>query len=129
MVIRPLEIRYIGKTVELSPLKPPARISQLQVRHDSISQQIADLERRLTDLRYIRDNQYWQRREPSFDNPGFDLIGVKFQRDNGFTARIYLDHAIDRGILGSKPVEDTFRWPDEIVTENQPDWACKALAF
>ena len=46
--------------------------------------------------RYIRDHQYWQR------NSEFDLIGVKFERDNGFTARIYLDHAIDKRLQGDR---------------------------
>lgn len=46
--------------------------------------------------RYIRDHQYWQR------NSEFDLIGVKFKRDNGFTAPIYLDHAIDKRLQGDR---------------------------
>lgn len=68
-----------------------------------VQQKLADCEARVAELvldamryRFIRDNQCWQRTEPYYDEPGYDLIGVKFERDNGFTAKAYLDFAIDK---------------------------------
>jgi|AntRauTorcE11898_2_1112593.scaffolds.fasta_scaffold10989_2 hypothetical protein len=56
---------------------------------------------------YIRDHQYWQRSRE------FDLIGLRFENDNGFTALVYLDYAIDNLLRGAKPFVEPdldFEW-------------------
>lgn len=77
-------------------------VCRLQLQLDAALVRANEAEADALRYRYIRDNQYWQRREPRYDDPGFDLIGVKFEKDNGFTARIYLDHAIDQRIKAAR---------------------------
>lgn len=66
---------------------------------DRLTQRGAELEKDARRYQFIRDNQYWHRKEPKFDEPGFDLIGVKFEQDSRFTAKVWLDHAIDQRLL------------------------------
>jgi len=72
------------------------RCNDLRARLEQAETRMAELVLDAMRYRFIRDNQCWQRTEPYYDEPGYDLIGVKFERDNGFTAKAYLDFAIDK---------------------------------
>lgn len=69
------------------------------VRADALGQaqaRVAELERDAARYQYIRANQYWTRSEGNDIDPGFSCVGTKFDYSDDFSARIMLDHHIDR---------------------------------
>jgi hypothetical protein len=69
-------------------------INELEDRIAELKGEVAELDKDARRYRYFRANQYWQRTNE------FDLIGLTFSRDNGFTSPIWLDRKIDQCLAG-----------------------------
>lgn len=66
-----------------------AEISQLR-------QRLAKSEEDARRYHYIRDHQYWMRRQGTGGDEPYSVVGVKFDYADDFQARVMLDHHIDR---------------------------------
>lgn len=71
---------------------------QLEQAMTRIDELLPDAQR----YHYIRDRQYWIRREADEFDPAFALIGVQFDYDDNFSSKPMLDHHIDKRLKGER---------------------------
>lgn len=72
-----------------------AELSQLR-------QRLAESEMDARRYRYIRNHQYWMRRQGTGDDEPYSVVGVKFSYADDFQARAMLDYHIDRRLKSGR---------------------------